>query len=76
MMKTRASSQATTILQYPGFYTLPKMIKRMLLHSESLFFQQARANSVRWQVRRRIRPGVRLRALPLDASAEDVVVQE
>jgi hypothetical protein len=52
------------------------MIKRMLLHSESLFFQQARAKSVRWQVRRRIRPGVRLRALPLDASAEDVVVQE
>lgn len=30
----------TTILNYPGFQTLPKGIKQMLLASEEFFFEQ------------------------------------
>jgi hypothetical protein len=30
----------TTILNYPGFHTLPKGVKQMLLLSEAHFFEQ------------------------------------
>jgi hypothetical protein len=76
MTTTKAAKQTTTIIQYPGFHKLPKLVKRMLLQSETMFFQQAGTSSVRRQSLRRVKSMGRPCLRPIIIPPEEITLRE